>query len=210
MDSLLIDSAVVILQRVKFESHIDSAEVDSSDMDDDGEESEEEINVTMRGPFVVHIRDTVSIDFASQTLPAGTYDGIKFKVHRLRRGEHHEDSDEHGGRRRVSVDSLPYGSSVMIWGWVKKNGAWSTFTFAFDGELEFKVKGNFTVSEATSMVNFALNFNMGVWFTTPTGVLLDPTDASSRTRQLIRESIKRSFQQCRGGRDRDDDGHPDD
>jgi hypothetical protein len=159
---------------------------------------------------VVHIRDTVAIDFASQVLPAGTYDGIKFKIHRLNRGEPYEDSDEHEGRRRMSVDSLPYGSSVTIWGAVKKNGVWTPFTYGFDGELEFKVKGDFAITEAASSLRFALNVNMGVWFTTPGGSLLDPTDTSWRTRELIRESIRRSFTQSRGGRDWNHDGHPDD
>jgi hypothetical protein len=209
LDSLRIDSAVVVFQRIKFESHVDTVKVDSSENSDD-DSREEETNITLKGPFVVHIRDTVAIDFASQILPAGTYDGIKFKIHRLNRGEPYEDSDEHGGRHRMSVDSLPYGSSVTVWGVVKKNGAWTPFRYAFDGELEFKVKGSFTISEGTSFVRFALNVNMGVWFTTPGGSLLDPTDPSSRTRGLIRESIKRSFSQCRGGRDWNHDGHPDD
>lgn len=207
-DSLRIDSAVVILHRIKFEGKIDSVIVDTTGTtsDDAGE-----LEVTFRGPFVLHVRDTVAIDFANQALPAGTYDGVKFKIHRLQRGESHVDSDEQEGRRRVSVDSLPYGSSVMVWGIVKKNSAWTSFAYAYDGELEFKVKGNFTVSEATNSIAIALSFNMGLWFKHPsTGALLDPTDVSSNNRGLIKEAIKKSFEQGRGGHDRDRDGHPED
>lgn len=207
IDQLVIDSAVVVFSKIKFESHLDSAVVDTSD---DGEgEDDDEINVKFRGPFVVHIRDTVAIDFASQVLPPGTYNRIKFKVHRLTPGERHEHSDERDGRI-VPVDLLPYGSSVTIWGRIWKDSVWSPFTFAYDGELEFKVRGDFTVSEATSSVTIALNIDMGTWFTTRSGQWLDPTDQSSHTRELIRMSIKRSFEQCRAGRDDDEDGHPDD
>ncbi|MEK6649373.1 MAG: hypothetical protein AABY75_00215 [Bacteroidota bacterium] len=208
LDSLRIDSAVVVLQRIKFEGRIDSVQIDTTGMMSD---DARELEVTFRGPFVIHVRDTIAIDFASQTLPAGTYDGVKFKIHRLQRGEFHHDSDERSGGRHMIVDSLPYGSSVMVWGAVKKNGVWANFAFAYDGELEFKVRGNFTVSTATSNIAIALNFNMGLWFKHPsTGALLDPTDLSSNIRGLIKEAIKKSFEQGRGGRDRDHDGHPED
>ena len=83
-DSIRIDSAIVVFARIKFESHIDSVAVDSTGEDSAKVESDDNLNVTFRGPFVVHVRDTVAIDFASQTLPAGTYNGIKFKIHRHR------------------------------------------------------------------------------------------------------------------------------
>ncbi len=208
VDSLRIDSAIVVFDRIKFESHIDTVAVDSTGS---GSDDDRDANVTFRGPFVVHIRDTVAISFADQTLPPGTYDGIKFKIHRLQPGEPREDSDEHNGHHPGNTDSLTYGSSVMVWGSVFKNGAWVPFTLTYDGELEFKIKGNFVVSAATNNINIALNFNMGLWFTDPhTGALLDPTDTSMMNRELFREAIRHSFETGRGGRDRDHDGHPDD
>lgn len=209
-DSLIIDSAIVVFDRIKFESHIDSAVVDSSGSDSLETETEDEFNVTFRGPFVVHVRDTIAIDFADQTLPAGTYDGIKFKIHRLRSGEHHEDSDEHNGKPSSTVN-VPFGSSIIVWGSVLKNGAWTPFEFDFNGELEFKIKGNFVVDQTVSSVNIALNFNLGQWFVNPhDGTLLDPTDLTAMSRELFLRAIKKSFGEGRGGRDEDDDGHPDD
>ena len=211
-DSLKIDSAIVVFARIKFESHVDSIAVDTTGNDTTTVEREDEMNVTFRGPFVVHIRDTVAIDFASQTLPAGTYDGIKFKIHRLQPGEHHEDSDEHHGHMMNPLpDSTGFGSSIVVWGQVYKNGAWQPFEFKFDGELEFKISGNFVVTDATSSINIALNFNMGLWFrNVETGVLLDPTDLSPANRELLRNAIRHSFGNGRGGHDDDHDGHPDD
>jgi hypothetical protein len=207
-DSIRIDSAVVVIARIKFESHIDTVVVDTTEheMDDMGHES----NVVFRGPFVIHIRDTVAIDFANQVLPAGNYDGIKFKIHRLKHGEKHEDSDEHNNRHHMMNDSLLSGSSISVWGSVYKNGGWTEFVFNFNGELEFKIKGNFIVPASTSTVKLALNFNMGSWFINPTtGALLDPTDTTSDNYRLIKQAIYKSFGKGKGGHDRGD-GHPDD
>jgi hypothetical protein len=207
-DSLRIDSAIVVFDRIKFESHIDTVKVDTSGSI--SQDDNQDMNITFRGPFVVHIRDTAAISFANQALPPGTYDGIKFKVHQLQRGENREDSDDHNGTSLHMNDTVTDGSSLIVWGSVYKNGSWISFTYKFNGELEFKLKGNFVVTAAVSSFNIALNFNMGLWFKDPhTGTLLDPTDQSGTTRGLINEAIKRSFENGRGGRDDNHDGHPD-
>lgn len=210
-DSIRIDSTIVVFSRIKFESHIDSVVVDSTGGDTTEVEPGDEMTVTFRGPFVVHVSDTVSIDFASQTLPAGTYDGIKFKIHRLQPGEHHEDGDMHHGHMMDrSPDSSGYGSSIVVWGQVYKNGAWQPFEFKFDGEFEFKIKGNFVVAGDVSSVDIALNFDMGSWFRNPeSGALLDPTDLSFMNREQFQRAIRLSFGSGRGGCDNDHDGHPD-
>ncbi len=211
VDSLRIDSAVVVLQRIKFESHIDSVTVDTSGNGTDTET--EDPNVTFMGPFIVHIRDTVAINFANQTLPAGTYTGIKFKIHRMQAGEKGEDSDEmnHHSNMMIPVDTSLAGSSIIVWGAVKKNGVWRQFTYRYNDELEFKIKGNFTVASASSTVQVALNFNMGSWFVDPySGGLLDPTNTSGDNLDLIRHAIKMSFENGRGGDDGNGDGHLDD
>jgi hypothetical protein len=212
-DSLHIDSAVVVFSRIQFLQHADSVLVDTSDKDqgEDGHDSSEQDNsISFKGPFVVHVRDTVGINFASKELPAGIYDGIKFKIHRLQRDEDHEDSDEHNHRHHnPAADSTFVGSSITVWGSVYKNGEWQPFKFSFDGEFEFKVKGNFVVPTSTSSVNIALNIDMGKWFRNPNdGSLLDPTDTSHDNLSLIRRAIRFSFGSCRGGHDRGD-GHPD-
>jgi len=208
-DSLHIDSAVVVFARIQFLQHADSESVDSGEVEHDSDDRGDDI--IFRGPFVVHVRDTVAINFANRELPAGTYDGIKFKIHRLKHGEHHEDSDERNHHHHAFADdSTIIGSSITVWGSVYKNGAWTPFTFTFNGELEFKIKGNFIVPASTSSVNIALNIDMGAWFKNPfDGTLLDPTDTSDENRHLIRRAIRASLSNCRGGHDRGD-GHPDD
>jgi hypothetical protein len=208
VDSLRIDSAVVVIARIKFETHIDSSSVDTMG---GGQSIYADSDLVFKGPFIIHVRDTIGIDFASQVLPAGTYDGITLSIHRLLHGEQCEDSDNHDGRHRHGhlSDSTVTGSSITVWGAVKKNGAWTSFTYSFDGDARIKVKGTFVVPEATSSVSVALNFNMGTWFINPSdGTLLDPTDASHMTRELIQRAIYKSFGLGKCGHDRGD-GHPD-
>ncbi len=205
-DSLRIDSAVVVLARIKFESHIDSVIVDTAD--NHTEDLDMDANIVFKGPFVIHVRDTVGINFANEVLPAGTYTGIKLEIHRLMRGELFEDSDD---RRMHSMpnDTTVTGSSITVWGAVLKNGVWVNFKYQLDASVEFKIKGRFVVPASTSTVSFALNINMGGWFTNPmTGALLDPTDASFTNALMIRWAILSSFEHGRGGHDRGD-GHPD-
>ena len=208
VDSLLIDSAVVVFQKIKFYTHVDTVSEDTSEhesMENDGESM-----LMFRGPFVVHVRDTLAIRFASQTLPAGTYDGISFKIHRLGTGERHEDSDDFNHRVRAASDSSVEGSSIVVWGAIKKNDVWTPFVFKYNGEAQFKIKGDFVVAEATNEVKIALNFDVGMWFRNPdTGVLLDPTDQSGLNRSLFNRAIKFAFGMGRGGHDFDGDGHPD-
>lgn len=214
VDSLHIDSAVVVFQHIEFLPHADSARIDSGDDEHDSDEHESEDHndsLMFRGPFVVHVRDTVEINFANRELPAGEYDGVRFKIHRLSRGEQHEDSDERNHHHHsFATDSVVTGSSITVWGSVYKNGSWTPFTFRFNGEFEFKIKGNFVVPAATSAVNIALNIDMGKWFISPVdGSILDPTNTSDYNLRLFRRAIRFSFDSCRGGHDRGD-GHPDD
>lgn len=208
-DSLQIDSAVVVFQRIKFEAHFDSTQSDSAEeheKDGDGRED----NITFKGPFVVHVRDTVTIDFASQILPAGDYDGIKFKIHRIGWGERYEDSDEFNHRPRTINDTSFAGWGIVVWGKVKKNDTWMPFTYRFGGEVEFKLKGKFSVQSAANSVNIVLRFDMASWFRDyRSGAQLDPTDLSFQNRELIDQAIRRSFQNGKCGRDHDRNGYPD-
>ncbi len=211
VDSLRIDSAIVVIAKIKFLQHADSVTVDSgAGHEGDGEHHEDldhDSSIVFRGPFVVHVHDTISINFANHLLPAGVYDGIVFKIHRLESGEDHEDADEHHQGFRED-DSSAIGASIVVWGAVHKDSTWHNFTFMLNDELKFKVKGNFTVPALTSTVSIALNVNMGSWFRSPVdGTLLDPTDTSDTNRWLIRQAIANAFGACRGGHD-DGDGHP--
>ncbi|MGE5316108.1 MAG: hypothetical protein ACM3Q4_15550 [Acidobacteriota bacterium] len=209
-DSIRIDSAVVVLARIKFESHIDSVRIDDDGMGGMGGGMmghDNDSDYSFKGPFVIHVRDTIGINFANSDLPPGTYDGIKFKIHRLMSGEYREDSDMRHHRNMFWNDSSVAGSSVTVWGSILKNGTWTPFKYDFNGEVEFKIKGNFVVTEAGSPVTIALNFNIARFFVSSTGALLDPTDTSVQNREQIRKAIYAAFGAGRCGYDRGD-GRP--
>ncbi len=208
-DSLRIDSIIVVLQRIKFESHIDDAIADSTGKD--SIDTDIDANYTFKGPFMVHVRDSMSVNFATHVLPAGTYTGIKFKIHTVKKGEYCEDSDSRNHRlSTISSDSLA-GYSIAVWGSIRKNGVWVPFAFKSNIEVEYKLKGNFTIAGSTSTVAMALRFNTADWFKDrSSGVLLDPTDTTLLNRVAINQAIRASFDKGRGGRDGDHDGHPDD
>ncbi len=208
VDSLRIDSVIAVLQRIKFEVNIDTVKVDTTGKDSG--DSDRDSSIIFRGPFIIHVRDSNAVNFANQVLPAGNYSGIKFKIHRILKGEKYEDSDEHNHHSTVANNDSIIGYSVGVWGAIKKNGVWVPFEFKTNMELEFKIKGNFTITTSTSTLNIALRFNTGDWFRDlKTGFLLDPTDATQKNQEFIREAIKKSFEQGRGGHDKDHDGHPD-
>lgn len=203
VDSIRIDSAIVVFANIKFESNIDTVQVSDESGTPYISIDDSNSSITFPGPFVVHISDTVAINFASRTLPAGTYTGIKLQVHRLAPYEHFEDSDDFMGMRigNPHSDTAVSSYSIVVWGAIYKDSAWVPFAFKDNQNLEIKVKGTFTISSPTSNVNIALNFNMGSWFVNPiNGQILDPTDMSDRNQVLIMMAIRQSFQQGHCGR----------
>ncbi|KAF0138453.1 MAG: hypothetical protein FD122_3786, partial [Stygiobacter sp.] len=127
------------------------------------------------------------------------------------KGEKYEDSDEHNHRMMTANNDSMMGYSIAVWGAIKKDGVWVPFAFKSNIEVEFKLKGNFTIAVSTNSVNMALRFNTGDWFKdVHTGLLLDPTNTTSQNKANINEAIKKSFEKGHGGRDFDNDGHPDD
>ncbi len=207
VDSLRIDSVVAVLQKIKFESQIDTVKVDTSG--EDSPFNEKETSISFMGPFIIHVRDSNAVSFANQIIPAGSYNGIKFKIHRIQKGKKYEDSDEHNRKGVPNIDSI-VGYSVAVWGSIKKNGARVQFAFKSTIELEYKIKGNFTIATGTNTLNLALRFNTGDWFTDlKTKLQLDPTDQSKANQELINEAIKKSFENGRGGHDSNGDGDPD-
>lgn len=208
VDSLRIDSIVVVFQKIKFESHIESAIADTTGFDSTVTDAES--NYTMRGPFVIHIRDTNAVSFANQILPAGVYTGIKFKVHTFHKGEQCEDSDERNHRMMTANNDSIVGYSIAVWGTVKQNAVWVPFAFKSDIELEFKLAGNFTIAVSTNTVNMALRFNTGDWFKdVHMGTILDPTNTSRQNINMINQAIRMSFGKGHGGKDSNGNGQPD-
>ncbi len=201
VDSIRIDSAIVVLAGIRFVRNIDTVTVDTADGIPTLVVNDEDSSVTFPGPFVIHVNDTTAVSFASRTLPAGTYSGITFDVLRLGWGQPFRDSRNFDSDDSGSVDSAVMNYSIVVWGAVYKDTAWVPFEFKDNQNLQFKIKGSITITSPTSSFNIALNFNMGSWFVNPVnGAILDPTSNSWGNQAAIQEAIRLSFGDGRCGR----------
>ncbi len=216
-ESLKVNWALVILKDIRFFSNIEAEHLrDSMDLERDegdgggsnhqGEDGHGKHNdhggngVNLQGPFFVLLKSKVPVEVAVDSIPPGTYDGIMFVVHKLRRVD--------VMRNPALPDSL-IGLSVVVSGSVKDSGGvWMPFLFKTDINEEFKVKGNFVVMPGDRLVPFVLDFDLTLWFRSEDGELLDPNNPGEfqEIRQAIRSALKGHM---RGGRDDDDDGEPD-
>ena len=217
VDSIKIEQAVIILKDIAFKGRIDTVQTMDSIQVEHEYELEGEYDRThgpggmdydhfrfpgmhFRGPFVVVLQDTTPVQIALDTIPPGTYNGIKFKIHRLRSRD---------VQRDPALPDTMIGYSTAVSGSVKySNGDWTPFVFKANIDEEFKARGNFVVNPGDRLVPYALKFDLGSWFTTPGGRILDPNDWMDRRwiRFLIKASLKDRMW-C--GRDGNHDGYPD-
>jgi len=214
-DSLVIDHAVIVLKDIAFKGGIDTVHtMDSMEVEqeyqldekygyDRGGKDDRHRGFGafyFRGPFIVELEDTIPVQVVLDTIPPGTYNGIKFKIHKLR------------SRDLLLDPALPdsmLGYSIAVAGSLKDtSGEWTPFLFKANIDEEFKARGNFTVNPGDHLVPYALKFDIASWFTTPDGRILDPNDRKDARwiRFLIKASLKGRMW-C--GRDGDNNGDPD-
>ena len=206
IDSLTVESALIVLKDIAFIPAVDTAQTRDSLRcwhDDDAEEHEGEKmspRIHFKGPFLVQLLSGQPTQITLDTIPAGMYNGIKFVIHKLRMKD---------VMRNPSFPDTLLGYSIVIKGSVKYAGASATpFVYRADIDEEFKVKGNFIVSPGDRLVPYVLNFDMASWFSGQDGRILDP--GSFPDRWIIRQTIKAALKgRVHGGRDFDDNGDPD-
>jgi hypothetical protein len=141
------------------------------------------------GPVVIDLKDKDLTSAGVQkvldsTVPAGTYDKIKFQIHRLQAADNVAGADE----------LVKAGASILVDGTF--NGA---FQFATALEAEEELEGKFVI-DATSQ-NITLNFDPSKWFVSGTTVL-DPSDPANKL--AIEANIRASLAAFQ---DDDESGH---
>ena len=204
IDSLTVDSAFVFLKDIAFIPAVDTLHtrdsVSCSSDDDREEHGWMGPRVHFKGPYLVLLRNKQPVQIAIDTIPPGSYNGIRFSIHRLRSMD--------VLKNPALPDSL-VGSSIAIFGHVKYAGAaWASFEYKANIDEEFKVKGNFVVPSGLTVIPYVLNFDLATWFTGPAGRILDPSSFADRW--LIRWTIKTALGgHVHGGRDMDHNGNPD-
>lgn len=180
-DTVTIDTAKILISNVKFEN---SALEDSEEY--------------KAGPFVVRLDLTGGVqNIVVGAIPEGTYDRVKFKIHKPEDDETPPDPEFKigtSGNERFSV---------II------KGRYHDIPFVYrtkkDIEQSFQLNPALVVSDSLSDINVTLLVNPSGWFRDEDGNFLDPTLESNEDE--IDDSIKDSFKKA--VRDDDEDGDDD-
>ena len=174
-----LDTVKILLRDIKIKS---KSETDSSS-----------IKV---GPFVIKLNLTgVTTDFAIGNIPAGSYDRIKFEIHKIEASETLSDPEFREG----TDESLRY--SVIV------KGKYNTVPFIYksrkSAKQDLKLETPVVVEE-NGIANLTITVDPFTWFADSTNTL-DPTDPANENDidNNIKESFKKAF------RDNNHDGDED-
>jgi len=148
------------------------------------------------GPFVVKLNLTGNTtDFAIGSIPANSYDRIKFEIHKIEASETLSDPEFREG----TDESLRY--SVIV------KGKYNTVPFVYksrkSAKQDLKLETPVTV-EGNGVANLTIIVDPFTWFTNSTNTL-DPTDPANES--VIDNNIKESFKKA--FKDNNHDGNED-
>jgi hypothetical protein len=176
-DTITLDTVKILLRDVKLKYETES-ENDISNDDDD------EVLVKV-GPFVVYLNlNGVTTDFAVSNIPAGTYNEVKFKIHKIEASDSPPDPEFEEG----DDNSLRY--SVIV------KGIYNSIPFVYKSRKSAHQKIDFEnplVVESNTFTNLTITVDPSKWFVKD-NMILDPTDPANEND--IDNNIKDSFKQC--------------
>jgi hypothetical protein len=176
VDSVKVDTAMIVLKSIEFKLDVDTVKIDSTDDPED--------KIKFKGPFFITIRSGEPVDIGVDSIPPGNYKGIKFKIHKIKK------------------DTLTFkkNRSVYVTGKVWEKGSTTPKRFEFSADIneEFKVKGNFTVNAGEKGIPYVLVFDLKTWFTKDDGTTLNPLDKNDANE--IKKQIKKSLKDNKSGR----------
>ena len=175
-DSIALDTVKILIRDIKlgFESE-----------DDDGfGHDSDDVSVKV-GPVVVYLNlNGVTTDFAVSNIPSGTYNKVKFKIHKIEASETPPDPEFKEG----DDSSLRY--SVIIKGIYNSN----PFIYKSRKSAHQKIElENPLVVEPNTATNLTITVDPSTWFIKD-GVILDPGDPANEND--IDNNIKDSFKRC--------------
>ncbi|CUS99919.1 hypothetical protein [Candidatus Kryptobacter tengchongensis] len=208
VDSIKIDFAVIVLRWIQFKQNIDTVKEDSLWDDHDMNmirekmrRMDDDLTIRFKGPFFVTLRNNEPTPIAVDSLPPGNYNGIKFKVHAI---------VPYDLQVNPAVPDSFLGKSIYVKGKIYQNGTWKDFVFTTGRvNTEFKIKGDFTITETDKNIPYVLVFDLNSWFIDPlTGRVLDPSDPGDQGK-IISNIVHSLKGKARGGKDRNRDGKPD-
>jgi hypothetical protein len=168
VDSLKVTSAAVVISNLKM--HRDG----SSDSTDDG--------TVKTGPFLLVFDSAGSHLAVTSTIPAGTYDRIKFEIHKLRNVD--------SALKSQLPDFVANDATIRISGYTWTAGIQTAFTYYADNteNIQIEFEPPITLEEGGT-ANITLQFDAAMAFTK--GGVLDPLDPTNRND--IRGLIHKAF-----------------
>lgn len=180
-DTLSIDTAKILIKNIEFQSALDDDSLDFK-----------------TGPFVVVLDLTGQVSTVTTgTIPPGTYDRIKFKIHKPEDTEVIPDPEFRIG---TSGDER---FSVIVKGVF--NGVPFLFRSKEGLDQELPITPPLTIAADGKGINTTLLADVSSWFVdSADGSVLDPMDAENE--DLIDENIENSFEAFE---DDDKDGNDD-
>lgn len=183
-DTITLDTVKILIRDVK---------LGYEDESDNGTGNEgEDVSVKV-GPFIVYLNlSGVTTEFAVSTIPPGTYNKVKFKIHKIEASEFPPDPEFKEG----DDSSLRY--SVIV------KGIYNAQPFVYKSRKSAHQKIELDeplVVEQNSATNLTITVDPSTWFIKG-GLVLDPNNPDNRND--IDNNIKDSFKRCY--KDEDNDG----
>ena len=218
---LVIDTAQLVIRDIKFDLVEDGVCNDDDDDSDDGrsgsdddlraahftdddDDEDDDCDELRIGPYLLDLPlgPGAARQFTVE-VPAGTYDEVKFKVHKASR---------EGDQSFIAANPQFDQRSVRVVGtW---NGTPYVFTSDVSASQETEFNPPLVVAE-TAGTDLTLFIDLANWFRV-NGALVDPALANdsqplaSEVKNNIKASIRTFCDDDRNGRDDDDDDHDDD
>lgn len=162
-DSLVIDSAFVVLRRIELEAQDGTCPTTGTPTEGDGCEEFKAGPVLLSLPLDGTVDQTVSIP-----VPAGTYNKLQFQVH----APTADSADQAFLKDNPTYDSV----SIRVFG--TYNGNAFTFTSHLDAEQEAELNPALVVDANTASTNVTLHVDVSTWFVAPDSSLIDPSTAN--------------------------------
>jgi hypothetical protein len=190
VDSIVVTRVRVVLKDLKLKSQSnEDIEMDHEDgtahTSYDYNHFEDSIQICEHAgqrlaPFVLDLSLTDSVQQISiDNFPAGTYDGIKFEIHRIDQ----DDIDSLSSAEQATfADFLSGGRySVIIDGTYYQNGQGTPFTYKsqIDAEIELPINPPLVVDSSQTSVNLTLRISSAGWFVDSNNNLLNPADSTN-------------------------------
>ena len=195
-DTLDADDAPVVVSDEPDDP--DTNETDGENEEEDGDEDEGCPPLSV-GPVLIDLPlDGTTAVVLDAFVPAGTYKRLQARLHAVKPGDE-------GVADFLAAHPEFEGISVKVVGvFTDAGGAAHDFTFTSDLNVVSAINFETPVTVDAGTTNLTINVDVGSWFTSGSGAVIDPTNAD--TQNAIEHNIRRSL---RAFEDDDHDGDED-